>query len=742
MGNTTIHPTVQIQYEQGNIENVPAFEDIHLTCSAVGPAEKDYLYIWRLDHLEKITQKNIVDITLSSDYCDKLLTLTVLLVPKRHEKSPCLSPAITPGPGMPSASFPFIAMCKTIEVRDLYFSDETGKMKLDSSAILSINQTYSIVAEISGCNSTILEGYLKVTINGRLKENFSHQLSKVKNNRLASLIWFTAKEIPTSPTASVEVELFLSSPACLKKKISMKVQNTPASTIEKIKGEIQPVVVGENSIHESNYNPCRYSQILVSLPKANPINLFNEGVSTSVVKPLQLIGGKKELAFQLANYKTIDCRTKTHTNNYALLALSNEAFEVINPRKSEPPDKILYPISEEGSFSISLRYHYPSLKEYFKLAWNPPLQKGKCYIHTCRYAKTIPVVIYPDIEWVVTLKLIQRKQAPSPPHMSHAEGHYQKEVEGAHQAGEERYIRKGKFTLEFSLGGSYDGNKRIRLADDLEISAQRLLDVFHGVYENLEQWTGSDIARTKIKESPLLSKLPFTLSFTSPMFFISAAWKYAYDAKGDILRTGTFSMNLDPLIRLDGKINVLACAEYIPACKGIIELLKSGLGLAEKTVQFVSGGHVAFQPDIACYLIGFGKISASGELALSQESKSVDLTMKGSAGLGLELSIKSNIKFKMVYIMGNESTTRIGAGMRGRGETSFSARSSIGYEEGRGCYVKARLAYEGITLSIQGEAYVKLDENQDKEGYNFSIGCSNTFLKPAGPLLDGKYYIT
>lgn len=751
MGDIINNQPLRIRYEEGNINDVPTFGDIRLICAAIGAAEGEYLYFWYLNGASVITDSNVVDIRLSHDYCGKLQILKVSLLRKPPTRD--CTPVKAVNNTTLFTTFQFLPICKTVEIRDLYFSDETGKAKFDSFSLLAINQNYTIVAEISGYNGIAPEGYLKVTVNGQLKKDFSYQLPKVHGNRLVSPIRFTSKDFPspTSATIVVEVELYLPAQGLhLEKKTTINVANNPVYHIKRVKPEIQPVVVGESSILESNYHLCRYSQIHVSFQKLDAeicnLKLFDENTDTSVVKPLQLIGGKRELSFLLSNYKVMDCSKKIHQDNHAVLHVFDKTFNAVDLNKydaqRESSDKFLYPISKEGKVNIAVQYNYALIENYFKFLWNPPLQKGRCHIETCRYSKSIPIVMYPDIEWELTFKFTHQDYSMSFTNVSNEYGRHQRYFKEAQKIGQDRHLKRGEFTVALSLIGTYNDNQKIKLSDELTSAAQKLLDAFYLVYQGLEKFIGRDAATIKARDIPLLGKTSFSLRFISPAFFICGTCKYDYGSKGDILRTGTISLGFDPLIKVEGKIDVLAIFEFYPPYKAIVEFLREGLDLTEKLVKRASKGHATFEPDISVYLIGFGEITASGELSLSKESKSVDLNTKGRAGLGVELSIKADIMFKTVSIFGNKSEVTLGAGMEGKGETSFTTKFAIEYEEGKGCALDAQLTYDGITLSIDGEAYIKITKDKDKTNHNISMGASGTFLKPDGPLWKGTYYIT
>ena len=326
--------------------------------------------------------------------------------------------------------------------------------------------------------------------------------------------------------------------------------------------------------------------------------------------------------------------------------------------------------------------------------------------------------------------------------MSNEYGRYQQYYKEAQKLGADRHLKKGKLLFEWSIAATYNDGETAELSGKIEKPVKKIFDAFYMVYKGLESLTGCDVAKVKARDIPVMNKAPFTLSFSSPTFFISAGWKFDYGVKNNIIQTGVVSLGFDPLIKAEGKVDVLACAEKIPPYGTIVTFLKKGLKLVEKTVAFLSQGHAQFEPDISCYVIAFGEVTVSGEFLFSEESKEFALKSKGSVGLGFELSIKADIKFKVVTITGNKATAIVGAGVTGKGETSFDIVTSVGYENSNGYYIGAEISFQGITLSISGEAYIGVEDKSKNKLHKASIGCEETFFKPNKPLVEGKYFFT
>lgn len=755
MENKENKRTARVLYERGNYKNVPPFQDINLLCSAIAPIDRKYSYLWEINGVIKKTQKNVVKVTLSNDYCGKQQTLNLDLQPIAINENfstvkQVVKEEIEEG-YINAVPLKFIPFCNDIKLRDFYFYDELTKMKLSPSSIINVNYPVLAIAEIAGGNGHILNGYFKIYINGHPKNVFTGSLPPANKNRMVFIVWFTPYEIATGSIAKIEVELFISLPyQQIIKKMQINVKNDFTYNPNDIKGEVQPALVGENSIRESNYKPCRYSQINVSFNKRDTdvltLTLFDETVNTSITKTVSVIGGNRNLKFKLLNYFVLACTQEKHRNNRAILSITNKSFKINNSKdynvERDNLGRYLYPISSDGNFGIAICYQY-SIDKLFSYLFNPPVQKGMCDIETCRYRSHIPLEIYPDIEWCVTIKLSNQDYAMSFTNMSNEYGHYQKYFKEAQKIGADRYFKKGKILLAWSIAATYDDNKKAELSAEIEKPVKKIFDAFYMVYKGLESLTGCDVAKVKAKDIPAMNELPFTLSFSSPVFFISAGWKFDYGLKNNIIQTGIVSLGFDPLIKAEGKVDVLACAEKIPPYGTIVTFLRKGLKLTKKTVAFLSQGHAQFEPDISCYVIAFGKVTISGEFLFSEESKEFALKSKGSVGLGFELSIKADIKFKVITITGNKAIATVGAGVTGKGETSFDVVTSVGYENNNGYYIGAEISFQGITLSISGEAYIGVkDDSENDTLHKVSVGCEETFFKLDEPLIKGKYFFT
>lgn len=134
MENEDNSRTARILYERGNYKNVPPFQDIKLLCSAIGPIDRKYSYLWRINGVVKKTQKNIVEVTLSNDYCGKQQTLNVDLQPiSINENFSTVKQTVKEEIGegdINAVPFKFVPFCSSIMIRDFYFYDEQSKNKI------------------------------------------------------------------------------------------------------------------------------------------------------------------------------------------------------------------------------------------------------------------------------------------------------------------------------------------------------------------------------------------------------------------------------------------------------------------------------------------------------------------------------------------------------------------------------------------------------------------------------------
>ncbi len=749
-------PSPEIIIEESNIDNVPPFEPIKLICSIASKKVESEYYTWSIAGITKTTKNKVVKIFLPNQYCGRKLSLkvdfigvviptydgTIVKVPQLCLKGKSITKDET---YILSAQKDFTAICKTVNIKSFEFYDKETNKIISRDSILPPGKAY-IRIEVAGLNGKFMRG---IHIYFNKKEIFIPEwtLPRVNSNLLIFPIEIPSNWEYSKSTSTLEVHL-QNSQWGIDKNISIQVQNYLIYNRKNISTLTQPVVTG-GEIVESNFKPCFYSQIETSFKTREEnenLIIFDENINTSSVKEINLIGGKKELTFKMKNYSTKSCLTGRHIENKAIVYAGNNSFELISPEKYNAQqisgEEYAFPINNDGTLKVCLRHRYES-NNMFDYLWNAPVQKGSCMISSCRYSNKVPICIYPDIEWKIALGLSNQKYAMSSTNMGNVYGRYQKYFEEAKQIGVDRYLKRGDLELCWAITAEYDDNKTLKINPKIETGIEKFFEVFTGIYKTLRKMTGRDVAEIKARNIPLFNKTAFTLDFLPPTFFIYGKWKYDYDSEGNIQLLRSIGIEFNPLIKAEGKVDVLACFEDIKPYGAIITFLRNAIELTNKGISAFSGGKIQFEPDVECFITAYGEVSINFEYTFNEDNQQVDLKPKVSLGIGCSLSIKAEVKVKTIIFLGSEYSGETGTGFEGKIETGFNISMHAGWEDNAGFYITPQIGFPGITMALTGETYLNIKIDKKYKKLRFPIEKEITFFENKN-LLNGncKYYFS
>lgn len=106
----------------------------------------------------------------------------------------------------------------------------------------------------------------------------------------------------------------------------------------------------------------------------------------------------------------------------------------------------------------------------------------------------------------------------------------------------------------------------------------------------------------------------------------------------------------------------------------------------------------------------------------------------------VELGLSAEVKVETVTISGNEScTVKVGAG--GSANTGLTFKPSMGYNTEEGMFLGFDVDFDGITLTINGEAkYEKERIDRETESHDLKIGKDPMPLIGKKSLFKGKVY--
>ena len=137
----------------------------------------------------------------------------------------------------------------------------------------------------------------------------------------------------------------------------------------------------------------------------------------------------------------------------------------------------------------------------------------------------------------------------------------------------------------------------------------------------------------------------------------------------------------------------------------------------ERGVNILSNGKVDVSVDIWFNIYLEGTVNFKGELAISDDDKTVALKAEGTLMLGVELGIKCAVEVKTITIKSKSktiTTIRGEIGLEGKVETGFTITPSLGYSS-KGVQVEVGAKFEGVILDVSGTAKIEKTENKKKQ---------------------------
>ena len=187
-------------------------------------------------------------------------------------------------------------------------------------------------------------------------------------------------------------------------------------------------------------------------------------------------------------------------------------------------------------------------------------------------------------------------------------------------------------------------------------------------------------------------------------------------------------------------INLIACAIAIPGAGDIIKAILKINDLAEWTTKVLSNGKAKYEGLIWFNLILQGSIGIEGVFEFSNEEKEIDISTPMNIKFIVELGLSAEVKVETVTISGNEScTVKVGAG--GSANTGLTFKPSMGYNTEEGMFLGFDVDFDGITLTINGEAIYEQERNgMKKKSRGFKIGKDPMPLIGKTSIFEGKVY--
>lgn len=348
-------------------------------------------------------------------------------------------------------------------------------------------------------------------------------------------------------------------------------------------------------------------------------------------------------------------------------------------------------------------------------------------ISTCRYPNQLAKInVYPDIEWLLSLKL----SSTTPNVYSHTNMPsgvtHEIHQERALEAGNNRRWLNKEVSFELVLKAT-TGSVEKSIGVSYEEKITTLLKALIKVKETLDSICGVTSARSGMAAGiadrlpGFLGKSPITFQLDYPVITIEGGWKFGYNATTkNVEPQGKLAVAFTPLIKGTGKLDLIACAEFIPPAKPIIVAIRT----ATKAVGV----------DIWFNLYAFGQIDISYTFLFGAVDGTEPLNIATTVGVGAELGVKASAEVPKLSFGGDTTNDMdIGFEASARGETSIIISGKQGSTT-EGIYVEPSLGFGGMVVFVTAKASVwKMGVGFEEKPYEL--------IKPEPDLLKDRFYI-
>lgn len=512
---------------------------------------------------------------------------------------------------------------------------------------------------------------------------------------------------------------------------------------------IQPVMVGDVTITENNFKPCKYTRIDVEyISKNEPQQkmFFDEGVIFKAI-PVYIIGGKSKTTVTLKDYNTQKCRLSSQEHTKAVFDSSSPPLDVKDGKielnlkydyGKDLDDSNLIEAWENGDYQKvtggAVKFNrILKLLDYFLLPLDV-VQRHTLQVATCRHSHTLELNMIPDIVWAFHVGF--GRAYPDYSKLKTPKYNPKKSIRDQQKAAADaRDSLLQGLEFEVGLSAEYNNGQVIDMKNSfikqVEDASQKVetvmgwfqLDKFfkfkdkdaqkefnERVVSDKEAIEHIGRKKTSSKHRPPQLPIPVFMSVDTPMLFVGGTWQYDVNSRNELSRKGTIYLEADPLIKVKGGIDLIACSQYIPVVGQIITAIIKGKDVLERGVNIVSNGKVDVNSDIWFDIFVEGTVNFKGELAISDDDTTIALEVKGTLMLGVELGIKCAVEVKTVTVKSNsKSTTTISGevGIEGKVETGFSITPSLGYSSSKGVLVEVGAKFEGVIMDVSGTAKIE-----------------------------------
>lgn len=507
---------------------------------------------------------------------------------------------------------------------------------------------------------------------------------------------------------------------------------------------LQPVMVGDVTITENNYKPCKYTQIDVEYTKDSAgkekqkNTVFKEGIKLK--NTVNMIGGKRKITVTLLEYTPNKCKLKenSHKKNKVPFMLNGES-------KKELPIAISGKTGKIENIEVKYKYKVVNIIKTIWLPMSGIVQTSKLYTSNanCRHFNDVVFNMYPDIKWEAFVEL----SSSDPALYSHTNMPAEYDIFKRHQEKALSAAEKDKdIGLSFSLMATYDDGEEAKLSAKIEESVNTVAHVLKTIRDTLDVLSFKKSVndnKDKLKARnflPKSSKLPVFIEISSPVLNIGGGWQYDLNSENQLVRKGEIVIAASPLIEAKGGIDLIACSTFIPVVGQIIKAILKINDFAEWATKYLSNDNAKYEGLIWFNIYLKGSLSVVGTVELSAGDKTVEIESPVNIVFVVELGLSMEVKVETVTITG-KNTTAVHAGASGEASTGLTFKPSMGYSTEKGMYLGFEVNFDGIILEVSGEAkFEKTRDDRETSSLGIEINPDFPPLIAPCPIWKGEVY--
>lgn len=400
----------------------------------------------------------------------------------------------------------------------------------------------------------------------------------------------------------------------------------------------KPVLVGEIETKEALYQPCRYTKVTGKYGSTDEVIIFEQNPQKETPSQLiyQLLADDqpKMLMVNLPDLDTNDCNYHKKPKDHA-----DHAIKLIQPERFTNKNV------QKSLFTFDASYPKPKTnEELIKMAWLPNIEPivYNAQLSTCRFQHPLEIDVYPNIEFTFNahlgveedqyLYITQTKnynkrhykgkkkdgsKAAKKDHKKRVKENFKETVDSEVKKDNFREKYKVSIGTEYKFGEGDPVAIEFALLKDLEELIENIMYVYDTVdsyifgdqmkqieegesfdeegnrkeqspqqkKDNKKNYEKTKEKRQKKKEKgmPKLAGLPVQFKVFPPKFTGGVTWSYK-PSKDDASKLGVnyqFKFGALPLIGLEGRLDLLFVAQFIPYVNGVVKAL-------DKAVRFLN----------------------------------------------------------------------------------------------------------------------------------------------------------